>query len=109
MKNVSKILCPKLNSIFPCFVEKLAKNFPRQYRTPVFSQVIDKHLRQGPPFEQFSDIQFWLTDPKIFLKVPLAPVYSYFKGGVRAKKTPFCLFFKILPLGAEILAKTGNF
>ena len=47
------------------------------------------------PFELFSDIKSSLTDPKIFLKAPLAPIYTYFKGGgERAPK--FCgkIFFK---------------
>ena len=30
------------------------------------------------PFELFFDIHFWLTDPKIFLKATLAPLYTNF-------------------------------
>ena len=30
-----------------------------------------------------------MTDPKIFLKAPLAPTYTYFEGGARAEKTQF--------------------
>ena len=64
-------------------------------------------------------------DPKIFLKAPLAPIYTYFKRGARAKKkriffsskfskkylkTPFFgLFFKILPAAQKILPKQGLF
>ena len=32
---------------------------------------------------------FWETDPKIFLKAPLAPIYTNFQGGARAQKTRF--------------------
>ena len=31
----------------------------------------------------------WVTDPKNVLKEPLAPIYTNFKGGARAKKTQF--------------------
>ena len=41
---------------------------------------------KGPPFLLFTDIHFWLTDPKV-LKAPLAPIYTNFEGGARAKKT----------------------
>ena len=50
---------------------------------------------KGPPLELLSDIQFWLTDPKFFLKAPLAPINTYFKGGTCAEKTRF--FGKIFP------------
>ena len=51
------------------------------------------------PFELFSDIQFWLTDPKIFLKALLAPIYTNFKGGMRAKKRNFLVkIFQKVPL-----------
>ena len=67
--------------------------------------------------------RFLATDPKIFLKAPLAPIYINIEGGARSEKTQF--FFKIFPkvhkndffslfiqnyaCGAEILAKTGTF
>ena len=47
-------------------------------------------------FDTFSDIHFWPTDPKIFLKAPLAPIYTNFEGGggERAKKNAiFCQIF----------------
>ena len=37
------------------------------------------------PFDTFAEIHFWLTDPKIFLKAPLATL----RGSARQKKTPF--------------------
>ena len=35
---------------------------------------------KGPPFDTFSEIHFSPTDPKIFLKAPLAPIYTNFEG-----------------------------
>ena len=35
------------------------------------------------------DIHFWLTDLKIFLKEPLAPMYTNFEGERAPKKTQF--------------------
>ena len=55
---------------------------------------------KGPPFDTFSAIHFWPTDPKIFLKAPLAPIYTNFEGGARQKKKrDFFLskFFKKCP------------
>ena len=48
---------------------------------------------KGPPFDTFSEIHFWRTDPKIFLKAPLAPIYTNFEGEHAPKKTRF--FVKI--------------
>ena len=65
------------------------------------------------PFDTFAEIHFWLTDPKIFLKAPLATL----RGSARQKKTPFfvkifqkgpkngffdCFFFKNLPAVQKI-------
>ena len=44
---------------------------------------------KGPPFDTFSEIHFWPTDPKIFLKAPLAPIYTNFEGERAPKKTRF--------------------
>ena len=67
---------------------------------------------KGPPFDTFSEIHFWPTDPKIFLKAPLAPIYTNFEGERAPKKRDFfvkifqklpkngffdCFFFKNLP------------
>ena len=40
-----------------------------------------------PPLVLFKKICFWPTDPKIFLKAPLAPIFTNFEGGARAEKT----------------------
>ena len=40
-----------------------------------------------PSFVLFSYIHFWLTDPKSFLKVPLAPTITTFEGEARAEKS----------------------
>ena len=45
--------------------------------------------QKGPPFDTFSEIHFWPTDPKIFLKAPWAPIYTNFEGGRAPKKTRF--------------------
>ena len=44
---------------------------------------------KGPPFDTFSEIHFWPTDPKYFLKAPMAPIYTNFKGERAPKKTRF--------------------
>ena len=44
---------------------------------------------KGLPFDTFSEIHFWPTDPKIFLKAPLAPIYTNFEGERAPKKTRF--------------------
>ena len=41
---------------------------------------------KGPPFALFWDIHFWITDPKIFLKLPLASIINNYEGEARAKK-----------------------
>ena len=38
------------------------------------------------PFCTILRYPYLVTDPKIFLKSPLAPIYTNFEGGVRAKK-----------------------
>ena len=54
---------------------------------------------KGPPFDTFSEIHFWPTDPKMFLKAPLAPIYTNFEGERAPKnKRFFCQnFFKKRP------------
>ena len=70
------------------------------------------------PFDSFSEIHFWPTDPKIFLK---APIYTNYEGERAPQKTRFfCqnfskiaqkrlfwLFFQKFACGAENLAKVG--
>ena len=60
---------------------------------------------KGPPFDTFSEIHFWPTDPKIFLKAPLAPIYTNFEGERAPKKRFFDCFFKNLPAAQKILPK----
>ena len=44
---------------------------------------------KGPPFDTFSEIHFWPTEPKIFLKASLPPIYTNFEGERAPKKTRF--------------------
>ena len=44
---------------------------------------------KGTPFDTFSEIHFWRTDPKIFLKAPSAPIYTNFEGERAPKKRNF--------------------
>ena len=74
---------------------------------------------KGPPFDTFSEIRFWPTDPKIFLKAPSAPIYTNFEGVRAPKKTRkkrkifqkvpkngfFDCFLKNLPAAQKILSK----
>ena len=77
---------------------------------------------KGPPFGTFYEIHFLPTDPKIFLKAPLAPIYTNFEGERAPKKRDFLvkifqkvpknaffgLFFQIFACGAKNFAKTGT-
>ena len=55
-----------------------------------------------PPFDTFSEIHFWPTDPKVFLKAPLAPIYTTFEGERAPKKGNFLSkFFKKCPKTAQ--------
>ena len=71
---------------------------------------------KGSHFVLFWDIHFWLTDHKIFLKAPWAPIYTNFEGGARGEKreifqkVPNNAFFDIFTkfaCGAENLVKLG--
>ena len=63
---------------------------------------------QRVPFELFCDMHFWLTDPKIFLNAPLAPIfYTNYEGG--ANYELFGVFFQIIACGAEYLTKPRFF
>ena len=68
---------------------------------------------KGSPFVTFSEIHFWPTDPKIFLKATSAPIYTNFKGERAPKKRDFFVkkcpktaffdcFFKNLPPAQKI-------
>ena len=58
---------------------------------------------KGPPFDTFSEIYFWATDPKIFLKAPLAPIEYILtlRGSARQKKRD--VFNKIFQKVPKIL------
>ena len=91
-------------------------------RTP-FSQGFDPLPTQRvPPLILFQKSLFWPTDPKIFLKAPLAPIYTNFVGERAPKKRDFFVnifqklpkngffdcFFKNLPAAQKILPKLGQ-
>ena len=64
---------------------------------------------KGPPFDTFSEIPFWPTDPKIFLKAPLAPIYTNFEGERAPKKRYFLSkFFKKCPKTAFLTFFSKN-
>ena len=86
-------------------------------RTPPPSGIRPPADPKGPPFDTFSEIHFWRTDPKIFLK---APIYTNFEGERAPKKNAIFLskffkkcpktaffdcFFKNLPAAQKILPK----
>ena len=77
-----------------------------------------------PPLYCFAILRylFLVTDPKIFLKAPLALIYTNFEGTARAEKTRFfgqnfpkiaekrlfgLFFFKILSATQKIWSKSG--
>ena len=58
---------------------------------------------KGPPFDTFLEIYFWPTDPKIFLKAPLAPIYTNFEGERAPKKRDFFVkIFQKVPLAIRL-------
>ena len=60
---------------------------------------------KGSPFDNFSEIHFWPTDPKIFLKASLAPIYTNFEGERKiAKSAQFAKSAKI----AQNFAKSAQ-
>ena len=72
-------------------------------RTPPPSGIRPPADPKGPPFDTFSEIHFWPTDPKIFLKAPLAPIYTNFEGERAPKKRDFfSKFFKNCPKTAFV-------
>ena len=64
-----------------------------------FKQLCSQERIKGSPFLLFWNIHFWLSDPKTFLKAPLAPEYTNFDGVARAEKARFFWpnFFKKCP------------
>ena len=58
-------------------------------RTPPPSGIRPPADPKGTPFDTFSEIHFWRTDPKIFLKAPSAPIYTNFEGERAPKKRNF--------------------
>ena len=68
-------------------------------RTPPSSGIRPPADPKGPPFDTFSEIHFCPTDPKIFLKAPLAPIYTNLEGERAPKKNEIFLskFFKKCP------------
>ena len=67
--------------------------------TPLPSGIRTPANPKGPPFDTFSEIYFWPTDPKIFLKAPLAPIYTNFEGerAPEKKRDFLSKFFKKCP------------
>ena len=79
---------------------------------------LDKYIKY---FDTFSEIHFWPTDPKMFLKAPMAPIYTNSEGERAPKKRDFFVkifqkvaknwlfwqFFQKLACGAENFAKIG--
>ena len=68
-------------------------------RPPPFSGIRPPADPKGPPFDTFSEIHFWPTDPKFFLKAPLAPIYTNFEGERAPKKRDF--FCQNFPKSAQ--------
>ena len=50
-----------------------------------FQEIRNPGFPKGPNFVLFSDFPFWLAKPKVFLKALLAPIYTNFEWGERAK------------------------
>ena len=80
---------------------------------------------QRVSFLYYFEISILMTGPKIFLKAPLAPIYSIFEGGARRKNANFrsklfqklpknaflaCFFFfKVSPMAKKIGPNQGLF
>ena len=79
----------KAGNFFSCSF----KSSSRGGRPPPPSGIRPPADPKGPPFDTFSEIHFWPTDPKIFLKAPLAPIHTNFEGERAPKNAIF--FVKI--------------
>ena len=101
---------------------KTGADLGRAGRTPPPSGIRPPADPKDLPFDTFSEIHFWPTDPKIFLKAPLAPIYTNFERERAPKKKRnffvkifqkvpkngfFWLFFQKFASGAENFAKIG--
>ena len=99
---------------------KTGADLGRAGRTPPPSGIRPPADPKDLPFDTFSEIHFWPTDPKIFLKAPLAPIYTNFERERAPKKNAIFLskffkkcpktaffdcFFKNLPPAQKILPK----
>ena len=94
----------------------------RRGAVDVFLQGFDPLPTQRVPFSTFLRYSFLVTDPKIFLKAPWAPIHTNFEGEralfllffskyvlvLRGERTPFSACFFQNLCGAEIMAKTGS-
>ena len=115
---------PVLNPTYIIIIEQLKSGADLGWgagrRTPPPQGFDPLPTQRVPPFDTFSEIHFWPTDPKIFLKAPSAPINAIFEGERAPKKTHFfCqnfsksaqkrlfwLFFqKKLPAAQKIFAK----
>ena len=78
---------------------KTGADLGRAGRTPPPSGIRPPADPKDLPFDTFSEIHFWPTDPKIFLKAPLAPIYTNFEWERAPKKKREFLakFFKKCP------------
>ena len=91
---------------------------------PPFPQEFDPLPTQRVPLSTILRYSYLMSGPKNILKAPMAPIYTTFEGGARAKNAIFwsklhnkCLkmrvfqglFFKILPAAQRILPKPGLF
>ena len=81
-------------------------------RGDAFPQGFDPLPTQRVPLLNYFEISILVTEPKIFLKVPLAPIYTYLKGAARAEKARFLgqnfptIFWPVFAYGAKNLTKT---
>ena len=84
-----------------CFVMKLSSDEAKDmvsHRGGFKGGGIQPTADQNGPICTVLRYPFWLTDPKVFLKAPLAPIFTYFEEEARAKRHIFLItiFQKVL-------------
>ena len=115
VQNNIQCICNPVVVVLINFCLLVKRNAKCYDKTPIHRKKFFAIRRRGgfrSPFDTFSEIHFWPTDPKILLKAPSAPIYTNFEGERAPKKKRVFLskffkkcpkFFKNLPAAQKIL------
>ena len=91
----------------PCTFRLPGADLGHRGRTPPLPQEFDPLPTQRVPLCTILRYPYLVTDPKHFLKAPLAPIYTYFEGERVPKKRLIWSVVKTLPVAQKIWPKQG--